>query len=74
MSEDEQHQTRWADAMADVADELLASLPGLSRGERRLVSLRVAALNRVVAELVSGRTVPRLRPGAAWLTSRAKAV
>jgi len=51
---DQRHQAIWASAMSRVADEFTASLPQLSPGERKVASIRAAALSSCANHLLSG--------------------
>jgi hypothetical protein len=56
----------WANAMASVAAEVAASLPGLPPMERRAASIRFAAMSSVASQLLVGqhdRLPPRFDPG-----------
>jgi len=55
----------WANAMADVAAEITAGIPHLSKSERRAASIRVNALNSVASNLLNGSQVthrPHIHP------------
>jgi hypothetical protein len=60
---EQQIQSMWAAAMADVAGEFTASLPHLPAAERKLVSRRAAALSSCANQLIAGPVPPRPRPG-----------
>lgn len=60
---DQQRQAAWAAAMSDVANEFTASLPNLPPVERKLASLRAAALSSCANQLLSGDVPFRPRPG-----------
>jgi hypothetical protein len=54
----QRHQATYAAAMSQVADEFTASLPHLSPGERKIASLRAAALSSCANHLLSGDPTP----------------
>jgi hypothetical protein len=60
---EQRRQTSWAPAMSTVASELAGSLPHLSPGERKLTSLRAAALSSCANQLLSGDISSPPRPG-----------
>ncbi len=65
-ADDEQRRTLWANAMADVAAEVTASLPHLPRAQRRAASMRAAALSSTAHSLLTGdngQLPPRFKPG-----------
>jgi hypothetical protein len=62
-TEDERIQALWADAFTDVANEIAAEIPNLPPTERRIATMRAAALSSSAHELLSGSVPPRLRPG-----------
>lgn len=60
---DQQRQAAWASAMSNLAHEFTANLPNLPPVERKLVSLRAAALSSCANQLLSGEVPPRASPG-----------
>lgn len=60
---DQQRQAAWASAMSDVANEFTAGLSNLPPVERKLASLRAAALSSCANQLLSGEVPSRPRPG-----------
>ena len=66
---DHAYRKMWATAMAEVAAEETAALDTLPPAEREDMSMRIAALNIAVSQLMSGDTAPRPKPGElAWMT------
>ena len=63
-TDEQRNQALWANAMADVAGEITASLPTLPPAERKQASMHVAALTKASAELLAGNSGPKLQPGA----------
>jgi hypothetical protein len=62
----EHRDTLWANAMAGVAADIAASLPGLKPLERRAASMRLAAMSSVASQLLAGqpdRLSGRFDPG-----------
>jgi hypothetical protein len=55
-------RTEWAAAMSDVAGEYTASLIHLPAEERKIASLRAAALSSCANQLLTGDAPPRPRP------------
>jgi hypothetical protein len=62
-TQDERIQALWAEAFTDVANEMAAEIPDLPPAERKLATMRAAALSSSAHELLSGSVPPRLRPG-----------
>ena len=60
---DRRRQATWASAMSDVANEFTGSFPHLPPAERKLVSIRAAALSSCANQLLSGEVSSRPRPG-----------
>jgi hypothetical protein len=60
---DQQRQAMWASAAAFVAAEFTAELPNLPPAERKVATMRAAALSSCANHLLSGAVEPRLRPG-----------
>jgi hypothetical protein len=60
---EQQWHAMWASAMTDVAGEFTADLRNLPPAERRLASLRAAALSSCANQLISGEVPPAPRPG-----------
>jgi DNA-directed RNA polymerase specialized sigma24 family protein len=60
---DQQWRAMWAAGMAEVAGEYTASLAGLPPAQRKAATLRAAALSSSANALMSGVTVPPLKPG-----------
>jgi hypothetical protein len=56
-------QAAWGSVAATVAAEYTASLPHLPPAERRMATVRAAALSSAANDLLAGVTPPRLRPG-----------
>jgi hypothetical protein len=54
----EYRRRAWASAMTDVARECTAELPHLPPAERRVASMRAAALSSVAQHLLSGEPLP----------------
>jgi hypothetical protein len=61
---EQRRQAMWAAAMTDVAGEFTASLHNLPPAERKMASMRAAALSSSANALLSGAVPPRLHPGA----------
>jgi hypothetical protein len=59
----EQQKAMWAAAATKVAGEFTTSLPYLPPVERRMASLRAAALGTSASNLLTEPLPPRLRPG-----------
>ena len=55
---EEVQQTFWAAAIADIAAECIASLPGLAQADRREAVQRAATLSRTAMGIFSGESVP----------------
>jgi hypothetical protein len=58
------NQAIWAAAMTQVASEFAADLPHLPQAERKMATLRAAALSSCANNLLSGAIPPTLKPGA----------
>jgi hypothetical protein len=54
-TEDHQHRAAWANAMANVAEEVAASIPHLPPAERKTASIRAAALSSAASDLLAGK-------------------
>lgn len=63
-AEDKRHRALWAAAMTEVAGKYTAGLANLPPAERKVASIRAAALTSTANALLSGAPMPRLRPGA----------
>jgi hypothetical protein len=53
-TDDQERRTTWANAMIDVAGEVTASLSSLTPEQRRIATMRIAALRGTAGELRSG--------------------
>jgi hypothetical protein len=63
LTAEQQRQAIWASAAAFVAAEFTADLPNLPPAERKVATMRAAALSSCANHLLSGAVEPRLRPG-----------
>jgi hypothetical protein len=61
--QEQQMQAVWAAGMAEVAKEFADSLPHLPPAERKMASMRAAALSSSANALLLGVSPPRLKPG-----------
>ncbi len=69
----QQRQALWGVAMADVAAEYVASLPGLPPAQRKAASVRAAALSSTANDLIAGTASPTPAPAASPMLIRPRA-
>jgi hypothetical protein len=62
-TQDQRTQALWADAFTDVANEIAADIPNLPPAQRKIATMRAAALSSSAHELLSGSVPPRPGPG-----------
>jgi hypothetical protein len=62
-TQDARIQALWAEAFTDVANEIAIEIPNLPPAQRKIATIRAAALSSSAHELLSGSVPPRLRPG-----------